>query len=73
MVAGQATQGVVGLGEHRLLNSSMPEGMEGVQGGVQLHLLEPEFEPLLEFVVQHRSHFALVVPGMEQGLSLIHI
>ena len=45
----------------------MPEGMEGVPGGVQLHLLQPELKPFLKLVVENRPHVSLIVAGLEQG------
>ena len=66
VVGGELDQGEVLLRHHGLLNPSMPEGMEGVEGGVQLHLLQSELEPLLKLVVQHWSHFSLKVPSLEQ-------
>ena len=45
----------------------MPEGMEGVQLRVETHFSKPELEPRIVLVVQDRSEYTLIRPGLEQG------
>ena len=53
MVRSESTEGVVGFRQKTLLNPSMAETMEGIQGLVQTHLPEPCAEPDIILVAKN--------------------
>ena len=65
MVRSELTQSYVPLRQETFLDPSMAETMEGVEGGVVAHRLDPVLEPLVEFIAKDRFETTLVVGDLE--------
>ena len=66
VVGSELHESQVRLRHQRLLNSAVPEGMEGVEGTVQLHLVQSVLEPFRKLMVEHMSEDTLKVASLDE-------